>query len=344
MRGFRLSMPFRLSYPHSQNLGTSLQSPIPEAHSTCMKLAALAALTFASVAVAQPYQFSLNPSSHAQVGISAGSSSTGTLIGAYDAAVNPGGTRTKPGASGSFDPTENVAVPVASNPAIFGNVNVPVSGSFQMSLNMGASVFQLSNYAISLLGADPLPMQSSAGLSFDTFRTQNPSATYEGGSVLTFPITGGAITHWTVEQVGSAQGSLTLVGPGVYQFDVVSVLRLNLGFNVQGNSFSLLGEPFPIPLSGELTLTGGVAHLTGINNVSFEELTHTGMMLPRVGLDLPPPLGSGPAAGVLLDVGDTSLTANMNSTLTMDATGVPAPGGAVIGLMGGAALMRRRRA
>jgi hypothetical protein len=77
-----------------------------------MRSALLVAVLAAAPALAQQYQFVINPAPSGISGtLSTSLDTTGTLIGNYDETSNPTGTRTKPGLFGTFAPTENVPVP-----------------------------------------------------------------------------------------------------------------------------------------------------------------------------------------------------------------------------------------
>jgi hypothetical protein len=309
-------------------------------HASVPRIAMLAVAACAGPAPAQMYQFTLNPGSHVSGGLGMAATASGTFIGDYDAATNPGGTRTKPGATGAFDPGENVPVPVTISPTLSGNIDTPATGGWQMSLDTASSLLGLSGLSVTMLGSDPLPMSTGMPFLSEAFRTRNPDSVYNSVQV---DIATGTLVHRSVQQVGTAQGELTPLGGGQYSFTVHPTLQLFLTFSVIGDTFEIHGEPVPMTLTGQISLSGASVHLTGTNLIAFEENIFQTGVLPRFGLSLPAVPPSTLTAGVFLDVADPALSAAMNANFVMDATGVPAPGAASMLVLFGIACARRRR-
>ena len=88
--------------------------------------------TDATAEVSGQYRFTYLPTqSGLNATLSATVSTSGTMIGNYDAAANPTGTRTKPGIFGSFGSTENLPVAVQDlSVAAEGQVATQTVGSF----------------------------------------------------------------------------------------------------------------------------------------------------------------------------------------------------------------------
>ncbi len=311
-------------------------------------VAALASAAFSGLAREPvPIEFTINPQ---RSGLNAAQSLTvqtaGTLIGNYDQAGNPEGTRTKPGLFGSFGSTENLPVGVSLGAGVQGRIDSRTSGLFRMTINPALGTLFVEDYAANYLDAGPVVLPASITLETESFRTRNPTSIYPGGVPITLPIGEATLTALSASQVGGASfGTLTPTGPGEYDFQVGLVVNLTGEFSILGTPYTIPGLAMPLSLDGRLVISGATAALTSVRPIVFETTQNPGQALPQFALDLPTILPPGSTAHVLLDLTLDQIAASLNGTLTTIASGrlIPAPGGLGLALIGLAAGVRRRR-
>ncbi|MFN0134219.1 MAG: hypothetical protein ACKVW3_17035 [Phycisphaerales bacterium] len=311
-------------------------------------LVAASAVSFAaSIAVGQVYDFTLNSATSGIAGSADfGVDTNGTLVGNYDAATNPTGTRTKPGLFGSFGETENIPAMTTLGLGIAGPISARAAGGFRMGLEADGGVITLSNYAVNLLHSGTIALPATLAISFESFRTRNPTSTYIGGFPLNIPIGDASITRLDAAQIAPAQGTFTPVGSGIFDFSVTLLANVTAEVSILGNAIALPPLPVPITLEGQIMLSGTTAELMSVQPLGFSNTVKPGVMLPQFPLDLPTVLPPGSTASVLFDLALSSLNTTLDTTLTTKATGVLVPSPCALAVPGVsvlAAFRRRRR-
>lgn len=269
----------------------------------------------------------------------------GTLIGNYDAAKNPDGTRTKPGLFGDFGPKENVAVPVTVVGQLSGNSSTRTAGAFGMELNPTAGTASISDFAAAFLAGGSLVLPASVIFTYQSFRTRSPTSTFPGGLPITIPFGEAEVTALTAVQLDAgAPGTLVQTGPGTYEFVVAPIVQIDATFNVLGNEFVIPGTPSALLLAGVMTLSGETAVLVSVQPIEFGDSQEVELPLPQIPFDLPTILPPGDFASVLLDLTVRSITTSFEGTnrITADGRLVPSPGAAGLLLLGVLATRRRR--
>ncbi|HJM58558.1 MAG TPA: hypothetical protein QF446_14650, partial [Planctomycetota bacterium] len=131
----------------------------------------------------------------------------GSVIGDYDAATNPGGTRT---VNGLFGGSGNEVVTMNTTIDNLANFSGASSGVFSMNMDQGALTMSLSGTNVDLLGGSSGTVSVDVTLLFNTFRTYNPDSLYVGGIPVTIPLGNINVTEATVVQTGASMGG-TLV-------------------------------------------------------------------------------------------------------------------------------------
>lgn len=269
---------------------------------------------------------------------------SGTLLGNYDATSNPTGTRTKPGIFGSFGATENVAVNVNTlGASLSGSLNTRTSGGYRLTLDTANNTVAIENYTTNFLANGSASLPISISLSTESFRTRTPTALYPGLPI-TLPIGSANLTQLGVTQVGASTGTLTPTGANTFDFTVGTLVNLAAAFDVLGNEIALPGQaPIPFALTGSITITGNTAVVNSLVPIDFEQSQQPGLALPQIPLALPT-LGADPA-NVLLDLSLSNIGVDVAGTLTSVANGVlvPAPGALAFCGVGGMLAARRRR-
>lgn len=294
---------------------------------TATTIATLAALSTSAVAVPATYDFSIKP---LQSGLSAeiglDFTTTGTLIGNYDADTNPTGTRTKPGVFGAFGATENLPVAVSLGVGLGNNVNTQSSGGYRLVVDTQAGVVVIQNYSVNLLSDGPATLNATVGLETEAFRTRNPTSIYPGGIPIELPFGQISLNTLTAEQVGDASpGVLTPTGPNTYSFVVVPLVNLAASAAVLDMPFDLPLTPVPFPLTGELVIDGDTATVTSLQPIEFAQELDPNVALPQQAIALPTILPPGSESNVLLDLTLNGITAAISGDLHAVANGVLVP-------------------
>lgn len=307
--------------------------------------AALWAACGAASAQIGEYDFNFNAATSGISGtITSGLATTGTLVGNYNATDNPTGTRTKPGLFGTFGPTENVAVPVSLGGGLNGDLDSATSGAFRFDVNTATGQLSLLNYEADFLSGGSLDVPVTVSMEFDTFRTRSPSSTYIGGIPLTLPIGSASVTSFGVRQVGPSLGTVVANQTGGFDFVVAPLVELTLSFSLLGNDFTLPVGTVPFALAGQLSFDGDSARVDSLSPLEFSQAFQVNQAIPQFAFDLPTVLPPGGTASLLFDLTLNSISADFAGQLETHATGrlVPAPGSALI-LMIGNVMLRRRR-
>ena len=164
------------------------------------------------------YTFTIQSESSAlNSSISVNAPTVGTLIGNYDAATNPTGTRTKPGFFGAFGDTENVPDPLELGLVIGGENTTNPEGVFVLELDPEAGTAVLSGLDLDLLGDATPAISITANMRWDTFRTRNPTCTVFGGITIPVPLGQATISQFSLVQApGEASGTLVPAGESSY--------------------------------------------------------------------------------------------------------------------------------
>lgn len=315
-------------------------------------IAAGAATRVLRADVVGPFHFTIDrPSSRLSANASCSvSAPTSTAIGNYNAATNPGGTRTRPGLDGPFGPADNEAVPLTFAGELGDHIEQLVTGGFQMSLSPGGQTAQVIGLSANLMTSGPDSFGASVLFyTADGFRTRSPDLDYPGGSPLQLPLVVGTLTALSVSQVGAASGTATPgPGPGQWSFSVVTMVDFSATFTYLGNTFTAPAQAaLPLALGGVMTLgTGGTtATLNSVQPLDLSNTVNQQTNLAQFPFELTQVSTPDVAAHLLLDLVVSNVTASIGGELTLNADGVlvPGPGGAGLMLIGAGFVHRRRR-
>lgn len=294
--------------------------------------ASVAALGGAARAASVPYAFTLNPGSGlTTTAASVQANAAGTLIGAYDAATNPAGTRTKPGLFGSFGDTENQPVDMTALLNASGTPAAPMGGTFTLLADTAGGAATLSSYAAQLSGPAVGALSTSATVTTSSFRTRNPTSTYPGGVPITLPIGTATVTSLSIVQKGgAATGTLVPTAtPGDFTLTVSAGFEVTVGVNLAGSDLVLGPVTTVLPLEGTLHLDGTDASLSALSALTFTQSDSPALPLPAIPFDLPTVLPPGGTASILLNLTLNSLATTLEGSLSTNATGTAVPEPAV---------------
>lgn len=229
----------------------------------CSSLAAVAALV-APAAADGIYQFALDSQQSALTSsINITAPSTGSLIGNYDPATNPTGTRTKPGVFGTFGETENVPVPLTVTVVVNGNNTTNPTGAFALRLDPGSGEAGLSGLSLDLLGGDDIVVNVTANMLWDTFRTRNPTCLVFGGFTIPIPLGQAVVSTLTAQQgEGEAVGTLVESEPGTYAVTIPVTLSVALGASFLDNEIPPTPQEVPLVFAAQVIVGGGSASIS----------------------------------------------------------------------------------
>ncbi len=287
---------------HVQRLSLLLAAPFAAAAST------------ADVASAQSFSYDLNAAaSSIDLDLALSLDLTGDIKGVFDAAANPGGTRTQTGLFG--DDGTNAEIPVSLLLAVGLDVGADLAGSFALELDQDLGTVSVESFSASV---PDLP--GAAGIDvtfeFDTFRTFAPSSLYIGGFPLTLPLGAGDLADIQLVQNLPAFGTATPgMAPGT--FDVILAVPVDFSFTLTAGLLGGGGDPIPVgplplvlPLSLTLDLADCGASLTGgaMDTITQSIPSPFPLNFDDLPLDLPTILPPGGTANLLLSAGLDNLT------------------------------------
>lgn len=300
----------------------SRKSP-PAVRSLIALSAALMSLTAAPAAHADKYDFTILPAnSAAEIHMWTAAPLGGTWIGDYDAATNPGGTRTMPGLFGG---SGNNPIPFgAAAVASIDSTTHPV-GSFKADIDTELGVILLTDLAADVMNASEIGMDFTLNLAWDTFHTASPTAFFIGGINLPLPLGAAALTTLNLQQTSvPGVGVLTPVSENVYDFTVGVLVDLSLEAAYNGASIGSTSVPVPIVLGGSLFIDPVTRSATLVSfqviTVS-EELPLTFELPANIPLPLPTLLPPGQTANLLASPTFDGITIDLVAGLTLVAWG-----------------------
>lgn len=307
--------------------------------------AAVIALAIAHTASAQLFDVVSLPASGLVGSIELGANTAGTLIGNWKPDTNPTGTRTKPGAFGSFGSSENLPVNTSLGFGLEGDLNTTTHASFRLALNAGAQTASITNYQANFLADGPVDLPATISLDFDTFRTRSPDSTFPGLPI-TLPFGSFQLSSLSAVQAGPAgAGTLSPAGPNAYTLTLAVPVLLNASFQALDQSFDIDAIPFLLPILGQVTIEGDQLSLLATTPLDLENAFNPDLALPEFPLPVPTILPPGGSADLLFNLVLNEISTQLNATITLDARGtlVPTPSSAAILLASGLLASRRRR-
>lgn len=289
-----------------------------------LRLVCLLTIALVGSSSAQIYRFTADPASSGVDGaVEIALNLPGTLIGNYDAATNPTGTRTKPGIFGTFGATENVEVPITVTGKVgsrtAGSLRTATSGEFVLDFNTAGQKVNVLALDLDLLNGQSLEVPATLSLTESGFRTRNPTFTYLAGT-LPIPIGTVVLSAFRATMgVPSQEGTLTPVTGNQYLFSIVVPVEIHATALVMGSELALPAQPFDMTLAGMVTLDGASATLTSESTFTLEETRNPNTPLPPMAVDLP--TLSDPAH-VIMNLTLETQTTYFSGTATIHANGV----------------------
>ncbi|MDA1008206.1 MAG: dockerin type I repeat-containing protein [Planctomycetota bacterium] len=248
----------------------------------------------------------------------------GTMIGNYDATLNPTGTKTLPGLFGG---SVNTAIGYTSSLVMDITMDGPIVGSFHVVDGpIGASIEGL---AFEITGKPPGTVGVTMNFLYSTFHTVNPSSFYPGGFVIPIPVANGSVDSASALQSNPAPALIIPNVDGTFAFSSVVPVLYTVTATVPGVPPDFAPFPGVVTISGTLELTPSGPRLTSVTTGTESSV----IPAPAQGivdqpLEMPTFPASANTAHLLISgqPGETTLT--VSGTTSLVATGVPtsAPG------------------
>ncbi len=217
-----------------------------------------------SVAFNAPFQTGTNPDTNRPFSY---------LIGNWDSASNPTGTRTIPGIFGG-DPGTNVPISINAGglnaSGNSGTTPLRPSGSWLFRLRGGS--IQIEDLALNLLDEETVSVGANVSITYSTFRTRQPSCTVLGGFPISVPLGSIVVNQLIASQFSpAASGTLTPTGPNTYDFSIPVDVVVDVQATFQNAPVDIPPTPAIIILSGSLTVNGNTATSTSGVNIDLQQ-------------------------------------------------------------------------
>lgn len=255
-------------------------------------------------------------STHIDMSMSLSVPLSGSLIGNYDPATNPGGTRTRT----SFFGNGNVPIPFTADVRAGLRMDTVPSGSMRMTM-IAPDVVILTDLSMNMLSGGSAPIGATLDLANPTFYTSNPTAIFPG-NLPPLPIPAGGITSFSFEQTSPSIGVMIETDvAGTYDFLALVPADFTFHVHVLAESVELDSFPILLPIAGRLTRDGD--SMTIEAGIDYSVQVPVPVQLdPLVNepFDLPSLLGP---AHVLLNADFGELTAENTVNMQMVAEGQP---------------------
>jgi hypothetical protein len=291
-------------------------------------IACLAAgLSCLSPALADTYVFTVSPATSSaswNLSVNAPFQVSGDprsfIVGNYDAAANPTGTRTLTGLIGTDNGLNNpINLSNGSVSASGGSGQTPLhpAGGMALNLNPAAGACDLSGVSLDLLNGSTITIAANASITYPSFRTRQPTCTVFGGIPLNIPVGNGSVTALTAVQTNESDpGTLTPSGPGQYTFSVPMNLTVSITATLNGAPFPIDPQILPVVLGGTVMVTGDTATLSATLSISSDQTQPGPITLDPIAFD--EPLCSG---HLLMNLVLASVQTTVNSSSSLAASG-----------------------
>lgn len=251
---------------------------------------------------------------------------SGNLRGVYDAAANPGGTRTLLGLFG--DPGTNAEVPIALGLGVALDLGGAAAGGFTLGYDAATGEASVDELVATIGAGSSSQSDLTLSLAFDTFRTVNPGSLFIGGIPLNIPIGSATVSDIEMIQSGPALGT-AIPGPTPGQLDVLVAVPVDLSLVLDlgplgGGAPTPVGPiPFVLPIQGAFDLAACDTRLESSVSQTFDQTLPSPFpfSFEDQPLDLPTILPPGATANLLLtaSLDQLALTGALDASLVATA-------------------------
>ncbi|MFO0832476.1 MAG: hypothetical protein U0637_11645 [Phycisphaerales bacterium] len=276
---------------------------------------------------AQTYAFTLQNTSSAAWSVSfnapfqTSGTPASTIIGSFDAATNPGGTRTLPGLFGSDNGLNNaIAITAGGATASGSSGSTPLhpAGTFKLTLHTDSGTCTAWDTSLDLLNGAQITVAANVSITYSSFRTRVPTCTLIGGFPVSIPVGNAVVTGLTAaQQPGGTNGTLTQGANGAWEYSVPMVVDVTPTVTLNGAPTPVDPTPVAIVLTGSVTPAGSTATTTGGTTLSQQQTQQGPTVVDPQAFD-DPLCTSHLVANMVL----ASTTVNLTTNATINASGV----------------------
>ncbi|MAB82593.1 MAG: hypothetical protein CMJ24_04045 [Phycisphaerae bacterium] len=243
----------------------------------------------------------------------------GTLVGDWDAELNPGGTQTIPGLFGG---SGNNPIALSLDQVNAGGGSFAVTGDFGLNVDTELQLISVESMAIEMAAGSSIPFDSSVVMLYETFRSVSPDSLYIGGFEVPVPLASGQLDAWSFSQVGIANGALVETGVvDEWAFALPATLAIAASGVVGESPVALPPVLLPVLLTGTYIDSddGGSIVIQFDDSVDETEVFDPPTSLPDVPLPLPTILPPGSAANVVLSMMSDSIAFQLGASVQISA-------------------------
>ncbi len=243
----------------------------------------------------------------------------GTLIGNWDAKLNPEGTSTLPGYWGG---SGNNVIGCDLTPTLGGPYNSSSTGGLEVELDSVNNLMTLNNLHISAFEEAPGIFPVTLGMLYETFRTVQPDSLFPGDIPIDIPLGEGSMTVLRFDQEFDVVAELTTVDSQSWTYAVDIPVIITLELVVLDTPTGPLVSPGVLQLSGTVVQTNTQIRFTGSSSLKSNEVVEDPpLAFENVPFDAPTVLPSGQIASLLLSATAESATTMNSAELEFVAIG-----------------------
>ena len=246
-------------------------------------------------------------------------SGTSYIIGSFDAATNPTGTKTIPGIIGG-DTNANTPVNITSGSVTAsgdsGATVIHPAGTFTLAIDPASGMAMITGLNANVLNGATGSAAATLNLTYSTFRTRQPTCTLLG-IPLSLPLGSATLETLTaIESDNSAAGTLNPAGPNTYSVNIPLNVLATATAMYNGLPLDIPATIVPIVFSGTLTVNGATASFNGGFSLSNTQSTPGPTALDPI--PFTEPLCNG---NLIVQVSLANTDTIVNASVTTQATG-----------------------
>ena len=260
---------------------------------------------------------------------------SGFLVGDFDEASNPDGTRTLPGLFGG---SGNQPVDLDLLPSFAGPIEGVIAGGFELAGDPADGTITVDGLALDLLSEGSASLPLVIELLYESFRTFDPDSLFPGGVPIDLPFGEALLTRLEAAQLGAAIGTASPAGtPGTWTIEVAVPVLLSIEGEALGTPIAGLPLPVVLPLEGTLAVaedgSSTVELAVSVAISEEDEGPFPGAGIADLPFELPTVLPPGGTAGLLVTADLLAIAVDLSIDLVIvgSAPGEPALPGDVDG-------------
>ncbi len=230
----------------------------------------------------------------------------GSLIGNWDAKLNPEGTSTLPGYWGG---SGNNVIGCELTPTLGGPYNSPCFGTLIVEVDSVTEVMTVNGLRLEAFENAPASFPVTLGMIYETFRTVQPSSLFPGDIPFEIPLGEGSLTTLKFEQVLEATTKLTIVDEQTWSYLINVPVTITIEAVVLETSSGPIESPGILQLTGTVEQTNSQLTFTGTSFwKSNDVIEDPPIAFDDIPFDIPTIIPAGSIANLLLSAAAQSAT------------------------------------